>query len=282
MAAKTERPQIIAYVVDRIPDPIETAPASREWMESSPQRFALRCLPLSIANASGWLLLNQNDFAAEWNGGVAPTDVKVTQLWDPATATRAAQTQFVVSSTGAVVGGDARGESIDPFPYPAVSGHFGCGVLTFRVGYLFRTPPGVNLWVKGPPNEPKDGIAPLEGIIETDWSPSTFTMNWKFTRPSRVEFRKDEPIAFFHPIPRAYVEGFSGVVRSIHADERELADYNAWRESRSNFLSRLSSNEEVAVRERWQKDYFKGEAASTHQTKVTLSDFIDERNVPRT
>jgi hypothetical protein len=186
MAAKTERPQIIAYVVDRESQPIDTAPASRDWMETSPERFALRCLPLTIANASGWMLLNQTDFAAEWNGGPAPADVKVTQLWDAATATKAAQTQFVISSTGAVVGGDGRGVAIDPSPYPPVSGHFGCGVLTFRVSYLFRTPPGVNLWVKGPPNQPQDGIAPLEGIIETDWSPSTFTMNWKFTRPGRV------------------------------------------------------------------------------------------------
>ncbi len=98
-----DRPQIIAYVVDREPHPIETASSTREWMENAPQRFALRCLPMTIANASGWTLLNQSDFAVEWNGGPAPTDVKVTPLWDAATATKAAQTQFVTSSTGAVV-----------------------------------------------------------------------------------------------------------------------------------------------------------------------------------
>ena len=59
---------------------------------------------------------------------------------------------------------------------------FGEGVLTFHINGLFRTPPGWNLWVGGSPNSPKDGIYPLTGVIETDWSPYTFTMNWRFTR----------------------------------------------------------------------------------------------------
>ena len=45
--------------------------------------------------------------------------------------------------------------------------HFGEAVLTFSLPYLFRTPRGVNLWVKGPSNWIKDGIQPLEGIVET-------------------------------------------------------------------------------------------------------------------
>ena len=69
--------------------------------------------------------------------------------------------------------------------------HFGSGVLTFHVTVLFRTEPGINLWVTGPVNRPKDGIAPLSGVIETDWAPYTFTMNWLFTRPGQsVRFRR--------------------------------------------------------------------------------------------
>lgn len=64
---------------------------------------------------------------------------------------------------------------------PAVS-HFGSGTLTFHIPCLFKTDSGTNLFVTGPLNRPKDGIAALTGIIETDWSPYTFTMNWRFTR----------------------------------------------------------------------------------------------------
>ena len=62
---------------------------------------------------------------------------------------------------------------------------FGQGVLPFHIQGLFRTPPQWNLWVGGSPNRFKDAIQPLTGIIETDWSPYTFTMNWRFTRPGQ-------------------------------------------------------------------------------------------------
>jgi len=61
--------------------------------------------------------------------------------------------------------------------------HSGFGVLTFPVHVLFRTPSGINLMVTGPLNEPKHGICALSGVVETDWSPFSFTMNWRFTAP---------------------------------------------------------------------------------------------------
>lgn len=70
------------------------------------------------------------------------------------------------------------------------------GIVTFHTGHLFRTPPGWGVWVTGPPNWPKDGIAPLTGLVETDWLPFPFTMNWQMTRPGEVVFRKGEPFAF--------------------------------------------------------------------------------------
>ena len=62
--------------------------------------------------------------------------------------------------------------------------------LTFSSGYLFRTDPGIALWVRGIPNQPKDGIAPLDGLVETDWLDFTFTMNWQFTRPGSITFKR--------------------------------------------------------------------------------------------
>lgn len=62
---------------------------------------------------------------------------------------------------------------------PAVS-HFGSGTLTFHMPCLFKTDSGTDLFVTGPLNRPKDGIAAL--TVETDWSPYTFAMNWRFTR----------------------------------------------------------------------------------------------------
>ena len=85
--------------------------------------------------------------------------------------------------------------------------HFGSGVITFTVPFLFRTPPGINLWVKGPANWIKDGVQALEGVVETDWLASTFTMNWKMTRVCEwVRFEKGEPFCMLVPVPRGLIE----------------------------------------------------------------------------
>jgi hypothetical protein len=108
------------------------APLERPWMDQTNQRFAYRCLPLNIANQAGWLLTCPCTFDLYWYGGDAKTDIEFRFL--------------------------------DP-PDPCVSSHFGYGVVTFSLPYLFRTPPGINLWVKGPSNAPKDGIQALEGVV---------------------------------------------------------------------------------------------------------------------
>ncbi len=64
--------------------------------------------------------------------------------------------------------------------YPATS-MFGHGILTFHIPFLVRTHPGYNLLVRGPANMPRDGVSPLEGIVETDWAVATFTMSWQLT-----------------------------------------------------------------------------------------------------
>src|SRR5438094_1905443 len=70
-----------------------------------------------------------------------------------------------------------------------------------------------------PTNSSKDGIAPLNGIIETDWAHSTFTMNWRFTRACTVEFAIGEPICLFFPIQRGVLEMLRGEFRMLEANQ---------------------------------------------------------------
>ena len=161
--------KLIAYVVDGHQIEIRAAPVDRDWMDRTNQRFAYRCLPLNIANAYGWEILCSSGFVSVWNG------------------------EDDLASISIVPDSDA--------PVPAIS-HFGHGVLTFHVPCLFRTDPGFDLMVQGPVNRPKDAIAALSGIIETDWSPYSFTMNWIFTRPGApVRFEKGEPFLSHLPDP---------------------------------------------------------------------------------
>jgi hypothetical protein len=141
-----------------------------------------------------------------------------------------------------------------------VTSHFSRGVLTMHPQYLFRTPPGWGLIAGGSPNHHKDGIQPLVGLIETDWLPFPFTMNWLFTRPGRVRFEKGEPFCFITPIEHRKVETMQPVIRTLE----------------SNPVMHGQGDPDAA-KEAWQRYYFKGEvpedlgvAPETHVNKRRL------------
>ena len=132
---------------------------------------------LVIANQSGWFVENRLPFRAIWDGGPGPGHLKILfhESW-----------------------GDGG---------PPVVSWFGNGILTFHLPFVIRTEPGYNLWVMGPPNSFKDGIHALSAMIETDWMPYTFTMNWKFTRPQvPVRFEQGEPFCFLFPVKRGALQ----------------------------------------------------------------------------
>lgn len=237
--------ELVAYQVSHVTVPLRVADRHRDWMDQTPDRYAYRCLPLVIANQAGWELLCPTDAEVSWNGGTGKEAI---------TVKADGPTEVLISS------------------------HFGSGILTFSLGYLFQTPPGYNLWCKGPVNLPKDGIAPLEGIIETDWTPYTFTMNWKFTRPGTIRFAKDEPFAHLVPQRRGELAAFRPRVRNIHADPELFRHYNAWRESRSQFITDLRTPESAARAQKWQRAYMLGEDADQkafpdHETKLKVLPF---------
>ncbi|HEY2909899.1 MAG TPA: DUF6065 family protein [Gemmataceae bacterium] len=225
---------------------VEPAPIFRDWMDKAHQRFPYRCLPLAIANQCGWILRSPASFRAYWYGGPNRTDVEV---------------------------------RFDGPPDSRISSHFGVGTITFSVPYLFRTPKGINLWVKGPANSVKDGIQPLEGIVETDWLMSTFTMNWKITRMCEwVRFEKGEPYCMLVPVPRGLAEALVPKRLPIAGDPELNEKYTAWQQSRSGFLSGLASLDPDAVKQGWQKDYFQGKNPDGsefdgHQTRLAIREF---------
>ncbi|HEY2358858.1 MAG TPA: DUF6065 family protein [Phenylobacterium sp.] len=227
---------------------IRAASQRRAWMDGTPESFAYRCLPLNIANAHGWELLSPCGFDAEWNGGTAVDDVVIRT--DPG----------------------ASGQ-------PPVA-LFGQGVLTFHVDGLFRTPAGYNLWVGGPPNAGKDGIAPLGGIIETDWSPYSFTMNWRFTRPGQViRFEENEPFCFLFPVERRLVETVKPRIAPIEEAPELKRQFEQWSASRDHFRAEVEANPPATPAEKWQKLYYRGVDAdgkpgpADHRAKLRLAEF---------
>jgi hypothetical protein len=229
---------------------IVPATAGRDWIDATNEQFARRCLPLLMANQAGWFLLNSHPLRVTWNGG--DEREALTLEW---------------------LGGDP--------PYPAVS-HFGHGILTWTIPYLFRTPPGYNLLARGPANWPKDGVHPLEGLVETDWSVATFTMNWFMTAVNHpVEFAAGEPICMLVPQHPGTLETFEPEIRSIRSDPEMHDAFIGWSQSRSQYLVDLTVPDSEAAKQGWQKDYFRGrtptgEPAPAHRTKLHLQGFASK------
>lgn len=101
---------------------------------------------------------------------------------------------------------------------------FGYGIISFRIPWLFRTSEGFGLFVRGPTNHYKENVVPLDGFVETDWAPYTFTRNWKIVKPnSPIWFKKGEAVCMIIPYPIAVIEQFKTRIAQID-DEPELLD----------------------------------------------------------
>lgn len=240
--------KLTAYVTDGHTIDIRPAPAERPWMDDTDNRHAYRCLPLTMANAHGWEILCAAGFSAIWTGGRGLDAVTVTP------------------DVGAA---------------EVALSHFGHGVLTFHVPCLFHTETGFDLMVSGPINRPKDSIAPLTGLIETDWSPYTFTMNWRFTRPwSAVQFQKGEPFCHIMPVRRGEIEAVEPELHKLSDNPELKRQHDAWTESRNRFNAELKRPGSAAEAEKWQKLYHRGVAPdgapagiADHQTRLKVKPF---------
>ena len=167
---------------------LRPSPSRRHWMDE--QGHSYHCLPLVIANQWGWQVL-------------CPTDVRVT--WD--------------GSPGL----DGLYVEVAPQYAPAIKSQFGWGIVTFSPPWLFRTPPGWDLYLKGPSNRWKPNCHPLEGIIETWWLNYTFTINWKLAEPGTVVFAKGESLGQLVPVPHATFEEATALEAPIGLLEPEAA-----------------------------------------------------------
>lgn len=239
--------KIIAYQTnDALGWELDVAPKTRSWMDETPNQFAYRCLPMTIANQAGWVIRCPVSFSVRWNGR--------------ASHEKSLKFKFA--------------EDAERYSNQILS-NFGGGIVTFAIPWLFRTEPGVSLTARGLPNEPKFNCTPLEGVVETDWSPFTFTMNWKIQLPwASVKFHKGEPICFLQPSDLSLIESMVPVRKDIGEMPLLEQEHEEWAAERKNFNSCPHRNND------WQKHYFKGQRfrkrakIETHRTKIAIQQFL--------
>jgi hypothetical protein len=117
---------------------LQPAAEGQTWRMSHP---ALDSEPLyAHAAQQGWNLLCPLAFATTWNGGSRPEDIEI-------------------RLEGASVDGASSAPAF-------VQSNLGEGLLTFYPGYQFKTEGAYVLWLRGPVNAPKDGLYPLESMVD--------------------------------------------------------------------------------------------------------------------
>jgi hypothetical protein len=225
----------------------------RDWMDAFHERHAYRCLPLAIANNFGWEVLSPCDLRIDYDGGYGAEAIKVSAEDD----------------------------------YPLVS-HFAAsnftrGILTLHTGYIFRTEPGWSLLVTGPINEPKSFMTPMTGVVETDWLPYPFTMNWQLMRAGSFRLKKGDAYCnivpvMVEPVADAEIEIVDG------AEEPGLLDaMNGFAARRGALISKFDDPEPGKTRESWGREYFRGALADgikadNHFHKLRLAEPVDRRS----
>lgn len=152
---------------------IKPAKKERQWMDETPDKYAYRCLPLTISNSTGWDLFPPCNFMIAYSSTNPHHKEAITVHYEEE-------------------------------GYSFVESTFGSGVVTMHTGYLFETNENVDLMVMGPPNYPVDFAYPLSGIVETWWLKFTFTMNWKMSKNGFFVWTKDMPFCRIIPVPHKF------------------------------------------------------------------------------
>jgi len=237
------------------PPVVRPARAKRQWMDNFPDRHAYRCLPLSIANASGWEVLCPIPVEIRWNGGMAVEDIEVIGLKEL-----------------------PGGAPVEHF----CRSNFSRGIITFHLDYVIETEPDWGILATGPFNDPKATAAPLTGIVESDWLPYPFTMNWQLLRPGITRFEEGEPFCFFLPVPLRALPNTELQIRRMSDDPEFEARHNQFRDAREGFMQRVRAGDQEAIKEAWQRHYFVGRhpdgvLAPEHLNKLRLKEPMDVR-----
>jgi hypothetical protein len=212
--------QFLAYKIDDA-YPLELVPASkkREWTRDV--KGVGLCLPVQIANQWGWWVLNPVGFTAVRSEGDEQSSIEI--YFD---------------------------EPVEDSSF--VASHFGYGVLTFFLPYLFRTDKGWNMRIGGPTNSFKGNIRALEGIVETDWTYSVATMNWLFEQENvEVRFEKGDPICHVYPIPRFIPELD---VQDMPTDVKQM--YEQHRDERRETLNIIAATGKPLYKRKYREEAY--------------------------
>lgn len=207
---KTIRAHLLPGASIQPSDFIRSAEIKRDWMDNVPMQYVYRCIPLLAANSMGWELLNPIESEIVWHGRAEAESLEI------------------------------RCERRNKF---SACSHFGSGMVTWYVPFLFKSSPDLGLFVTGPSNHDHNHAVPLEAFIRTDWLPFPFTMNWRLTQPGKPAlFKKGEPIARIMPFPIQMLEETSLEIVELQSDPGFMAEVNQFGRARQQNVAKQQTD----------------------------------------
>lgn len=148
------------------PPVIAQSRVRRDWMDATYKKHAYQCLPMTVANVSGWELQLEEEVIAEWNGRP--------------------ESNVIILSGGTTASGRVQAQ-------PNI-----VGMVTFDMGWVFQTDEPYCVLASGPPNYHLEGARPLTASVPSWWWPDPFQMNWALTK-------SNEPVIFPAGMPFAFI-----------------------------------------------------------------------------
>lgn len=180
---------IMGYQLDKTYNVIRDMRGQRN-REGFP-KTASACLPMSIANQTGFSIVSLSDFTMRWDGGHEPSSVSIT-------CEDKVLEGFYGNGEDNVYGNSKQ--MIAPFY---------SGMISIKHDFFIRTPLGVNLFVTQVPNNFIPATVPVSAMIETDNAVRDWVFNLKITVPNvDIHIKKGDPLIGLIPIPRFFADSF--------------------------------------------------------------------------
>jgi hypothetical protein len=203
----------------------------RSWMDSTPEKHAYRCFPVTQANMVGWNLYCDEDIKFIWNGttDTSPENIKILKGQD-----------FIYTG---------RGQS----------------TVSFVTGLIFKTEKNISFLVINPVNYFNSDFETMSYLISTSWYDNDFPLAIRAKTPNKeITIKAGDPIATIIPIS---LTALDNTVIEIY----DYSDENDIRQNiRKSYGDAAAAINKAGQWTDWYRDAVneKGESLGAHETKA--------------
>jgi hypothetical protein len=214
----------------------------RDWMDSTPEKHAYRCFPVTQANMIGWNLSWNKDIKFIWNGinDTSQDNVKIL-------------TEDNLLYTG-------RGQSS----------------VSFTTGLTFKTENNISLFVINPVNYFNLDFEVMSSLISTSWFDNDFPLAIKAKTPNKeILIKAGDPIATIIPISLTDLDNTSIQIYDYQDPE------NVRQNKHKSYGMAAQEINKSGEWTDWYRDAVneKGESLGSHETKVLRLSVEDNRKM---